>query len=93
MSKSFPFFYQHDAMNCGVTCFRMVAKYHSKNYTLETLMEKTSISHERVSLLEINKKRRAIKFLYVVSKDKFRDLCKVTVQEKNFDIENIDINI
>jgi ATP-binding cassette subfamily B protein len=40
MSKSFPFFHQHDVMDCGATCLRMVAKYYGKNYSLETLRKK-----------------------------------------------------
>ena len=51
---SFPFFKQHDAMDCGPTCLRMVAKHYGKNYTLQSLREKSSISREGVSLLGIS---------------------------------------
>ncbi|MCK4922055.1 MAG: peptidase domain-containing ABC transporter [Bacteroidales bacterium] len=51
---SFPFYKQHDAMDCGPTCLRMVAKHYGKNYTLQTLREKSSISREGVSLLGIS---------------------------------------
>ena len=54
MSKSFPFFNQHDTMDCGATCLRMIAKYYGKNYSLETLREKTYITREGVSLLGIS---------------------------------------
>ncbi|UXE68381.1 MAG: C39 family peptidase [Chryseotalea sp. WA131a] len=30
----FPFYKQADAMDCGPTCLRMVAKYQGKNYSL-----------------------------------------------------------
>jgi hypothetical protein len=30
MSKSFPFFHQHDVMDCGATDLRMVVKYYAK---------------------------------------------------------------
>jgi hypothetical protein len=33
MSKSLSFFRQHDVIDCGASCPRMVAKYYSKNYT------------------------------------------------------------
>lgn len=51
---SFPFFKQHDAMDCGPTCLRMVAKHYGKNYSLQSLREKSSISREGVSLLGIS---------------------------------------
>ena len=50
----FPFYKQHDAMDCGATCLRMIAKYYGKNYSLETLREKTYITREGVSLLGIS---------------------------------------
>lgn len=51
---SFPFFKQHDAMDCGPTCLRMVANHYGKNYNLQSLREKSSISREGVSLLGIS---------------------------------------
>ena len=51
---AFPFFKQHDAMDCGPTCLRMVAKHYGKNYTLQTLREKSFISRQGVSLLGIS---------------------------------------
>ncbi|NDK09134.1 ABC transporter, partial [Candidatus Gracilibacteria bacterium] len=29
--KSFPFFYQHDSMDCGPTCLRMIAMHYGKH--------------------------------------------------------------
>jgi len=54
MSKTFPFYKQPDAMDCGAACLRMIAKYYGKNYSLETLREKTYITREGVSLLGIS---------------------------------------
>jgi ATP-binding cassette subfamily B protein len=54
MSKPFPFYKQPDAMDCGVTCLRMIAKYYGKHYSLETLREKTYIARAGVSLLGIS---------------------------------------
>jgi ABC-type bacteriocin/lantibiotic exporter with double-glycine peptidase domain len=62
MSGFFPFSHQHDAMDCGATCLRMIAKYYGKNYSLETLREKTSISREGVSLWGISKAAEQIGF-------------------------------
>ena len=54
MSKTFPFYKQHDAMDCGAACLRMIAKYYGKHYSLESLREKTYITREGVSMLGIS---------------------------------------
>ncbi|MEI7595912.1 MAG: cysteine peptidase family C39 domain-containing protein, partial [Bacteroidota bacterium] len=55
MLKSlFPHYLQPDAMDCGPTCLRMVAKYYGKNYSLESLRTKSNIGREGVSLLGIS---------------------------------------
>lgn len=58
----FPFYPQHDAMDCGPTCLRMIAKHYGKNYTLEYLREKCSITREGVSLLGISQGAEAVGF-------------------------------
>lgn len=50
----FPFYKQHDAMDCGPACLRMIAKYYGRFYSLEFLREKSFISREGVSLLGIS---------------------------------------
>lgn len=50
---SFPFYKQFDAMDCGPTCLRMVARYYGKHYTLQTLREKSHLNKEGVSMLGI----------------------------------------
>ena len=35
--KKYPHYLQLDAMDCGPTCLRMIAKYYGKNYSLQTL--------------------------------------------------------
>lgn len=57
---SFPFYKQHDAMDCGPTCLRMVARYYGKHYTLQTLREKSHLSKEGVSMLGIAKAAESI---------------------------------
>lgn len=37
MMKRFPHYLQYDAMDCGPTCLRMIAKYYGKNYSLQRL--------------------------------------------------------
>ena len=52
--KRFPHYIQHDIMDCGPTCLRMVAAFHGKRYSLEVLREKSFITREGVSLLGIS---------------------------------------
>ena len=54
MAKSFPFYQQLDAMDCGPSCLRMIAKFYGKTYTLPTLRERCFITREGVSLLGIS---------------------------------------
>jgi len=53
MKKSFPFFKQMDAMDCGPTCLRMIAKYYGRSFSQDILREKTQIGKEGVNLLGI----------------------------------------
>ncbi|MCB0663687.1 MAG: peptidase domain-containing ABC transporter [Saprospiraceae bacterium] len=56
----FPFFPQHDAMDCGPACLQMVAAYHGQRYTLEALREKSHLDKEGVSLAGIEMAATAI---------------------------------
>ena len=59
---SFPFYKQLDAMDCGPSCLRMIAKFYGKNYTLQTLRDKSYITREGVSMLGISDAAEAIGF-------------------------------
>ena len=50
----FPFYNQLDAMDCGPTCLRMVAKFYGKTFSVQSLRAKSSITREGVSLLGIS---------------------------------------
>lgn len=52
--RSFPFFKQLDAMDCGPSCLRMIAKFHGKNFSLQTLRDRSFLTREGVSLLGIS---------------------------------------
>lgn len=41
-------------MDCGPTCLRMIAKHYGKNYSLQSLREKSFVTREGVSLLGIS---------------------------------------
>ena len=62
MSKNFPHYHQLDAMDCGPTCLRMVAKHYGKHYSLETLRQKSFIGREGVSMLGISTAAESIGF-------------------------------
>ena len=52
--NNFPHYRQLDAMDCGATCLRMIAKYYGRLYTAQTLRQRSSITREGVSLLGIS---------------------------------------
>lgn len=52
--RGIKYYQQHDSMDCGPTCLRMVASFYGKNYSLQTLRDKCFITREGVSLLGIS---------------------------------------
>ena len=50
----FPFFQQPDAMDCGPTCLRMVAKYYGKHFNMNMLRDLAYQTREGVSLLTLS---------------------------------------
>lgn len=54
MPSKFPFYQQLDAMDCGATCLRMVARYFGRYYSLDYLRELTYMGKQGVSLLGIS---------------------------------------
>ncbi|PRY35979.1 ATP-binding cassette subfamily B protein [Spirosoma oryzae] len=50
---SFPFYRQHDQMDCGPTCLRMIAKYYGRSFSAQSIRDKSQINREGVSLLGI----------------------------------------
>ncbi|MCK5840404.1 MAG: peptidase domain-containing ABC transporter, partial [Bacteroidales bacterium] len=58
----FPFYMQMDAMDCGPTCLRMIAKFYGKAYSLQTLRERSYITREGVSLLGTSDAAESIGF-------------------------------
>ena len=60
LTNQFPFYHQLDHQDCGATCLRMIAKYYSRNYSIQYLREKSYITREGVSLLGISEAAEAI---------------------------------
>lgn len=53
---------QLDAMDCGPTCLRMVARFYGRSYSLQSLRERCHITREGVSLLGISDAAESIGF-------------------------------
>ena len=60
--KNIPHYFQLDAMDCGPTCLRMIARYYGKNYSLQTLRERSFITREGVSMPGISDAAESIGF-------------------------------
>ena len=60
--KPFPHYHQHDTMDCGPTCLRMVAAFYGKRYSLEGLRKKSFITREGVSMLGISEAAEKLGF-------------------------------
>ena len=67
----FPHYKQHDSMDCGPACLRMVAKYYGKSYSLSFLREKCYIDKKGVSLRGIEEAAELIGFRTVAVKIPF----------------------
>lgn len=62
MRKLFPNYRQLDAMDCGPTCLRMIAKYYGQSYSIQHLREKSFITRAGVSMLGISDAAETIGF-------------------------------
>ncbi|HRX49268.1 MAG TPA: peptidase domain-containing ABC transporter [Spirochaetota bacterium] len=72
----FPFFKQHDSMDCGPACLRMVAMHYGKSYSLQSLRSRSFITRSGVSMLGISNAAEEIGFRtlgYHLSWEQLRD--------------------
>ncbi|KEO73052.1 peptidase domain-containing ABC transporter [Anditalea andensis] len=65
---AFPFVRQHDIMDCGVACLKMVMQFYGSNYPMEYIREKTYINREGISLLAIRNAAEELGFKTVSAK-------------------------
>jgi ATP-binding cassette subfamily B protein len=56
----FPFFYQHDGMDCGPACLRMIAHAYGRRHSLQYLRELSNITRRGVNLQGIGDAAEAI---------------------------------
>jgi ATP-binding cassette, subfamily B, bacterial len=59
---SFPFYKQLNAMDCGPTCLRMIARHYGKHYNADTIRQKSGFSKSGVSMLGISEAAEKIGF-------------------------------
>ncbi|MDR2836678.1 MAG: peptidase domain-containing ABC transporter [Bacteroidales bacterium] len=71
--RSFPFFQQFDAMDCGVACLKMIAKFYGKSYNTETLINLSYYTRKGVSLKSLS---------YTAEKIGFRTIAVNTSYDK-----------
>lgn len=76
MPREFPFYQQLDAMDCGATCLRMIARHHGRFYSLEQLRELTYMGKQGVSLLGISDAAEHIGFQSLAVKTTFERLTR-----------------
>lgn len=62
MRDNVSIYLQHDSMDCGPTCLRMIAKFYGRSYSLQTLRDKCHITREGVSMLGISDAAESIGF-------------------------------
>jgi ATP-binding cassette, subfamily B, bacterial len=60
--NKYPHFLQPDAMDCGPTCLRMIAKYYGKSYSLQDLRSIAHTNREGSSLLGLSEAAELIGF-------------------------------
>ncbi len=62
MPLTFPLFKQLDAMDCGATCLRMIAKWYGKTFDGKFLRELSYTGREGVSLAGLSRAAESIGF-------------------------------
>jgi len=60
--KQFTFFRQLNAMDCGPTCLRMVARYYGRHYNADSIRKTAGFGREGVSLLGLSEAAEKIGF-------------------------------
>lgn len=87
----FPFYKQYDAMDCGPSCLRMIARFYGKNYSLDYLRERSFITREGVSMLGISEAAESIGMHTIGARITYRQLkedvplpCIVHWQQNHF---------
>ena len=73
---SFPTYIQHDQMDCGPACLKIIAKFYGKTFSMKYLRDLCYITREGVSLFDIGRAAEEIGFRTLAIKINFEDLEK-----------------
>ena len=76
MSKKFPFYKQHDEMDCGAACLRMIARHYGRFYSLEYIRELSYVDKLGVSLTSISDAAEQLGFQTLGAKVSFKQLAE-----------------
>lgn len=75
----YPYYRQHDLMDCGPTCLRMIAKFYGKSYGAEYLKKKCQQHRYGTSLLGISEGAESIGFKTLAVKIDFDTFVKKAI--------------
>lgn len=74
IQRKFPFYRQHDNMDCGPSCLRMIAKYYGKDVSLDTIRRHAGSNRGGASLLGLSAAAEKIGFKTIGGKITFKHL-------------------
>ncbi|WP_136468920.1 peptidase domain-containing ABC transporter [Flagellimonas onchidii] len=77
MKKTFPFYKQPDAKDCGPTCLRIIAKHYSKLISLQEIRELAETTREGSNLLKLSDAAETIGFKTIGAKLSYKQLEEV----------------
>jgi len=71
---AFPFYKQHDTMDCGPACLKMVSRFYNKNFSVSRLRTAAHITREGVSMLGISDAAESVGFKTMGVKISFEEM-------------------
>ncbi len=74
--KNFPIAYQHDGMQCGVACLKMVCEYFGRKYSLDAVSQVCFATTEGVSMLGISEAAKSLGLETLCVRATLEDLAK-----------------
>ena len=73
----YPIYTQHDAMDCGPVCLRMISKYYGKSFSTQDIKNLCNQKKTGTTLLGISEAAEAIGFKTIGVRITFDQLCNV----------------
>jgi ATP-binding cassette subfamily B protein len=70
---AFPFYKQHDTVDCGPTCLRMIAMHYGKSFSLQALRDKSGLHREGVSFLGLSEAAESIELRTLCARISYDD--------------------